>query len=60
MTDKQYLDRALDFIVNVIPEENICEELLDIPEEAKICEENCENLNRFCVLRYFKHYKKGE
>ena len=60
MTDKDYLDRALDFIVSGIPEENICEELLDIPEEAEFCSEKCENLNQFCVLRFLEHYKKEE
>lgn len=60
MTDKEYLDRALDFIVQGIPEENICEELLDIPEEADICERDCQNLDRFCVLRYLKYYNMKE
>ena len=58
MTDKEYLDKALAFIVEGIPEENICEELLDIPEEAKICEDNCQNLQKDCVKRFLNYYEE--
>ncbi len=59
MTDSQYLDKALDFIVEQEEvNDYICTELHDIPEELKVCAKDCQNLNRNCVLRFLKHYKK--
>lgn len=60
MTDSQYLEKALDFIVEQEGEnEYICEELHNIPEEFEICAYDCQNLNRNCVLRFLKHYKSN-
>ncbi len=59
MTDSQLLDKALDFIVKRERNDDyICAGLFDFPEENKICAENCEGLNRDCVLRFLKHYKQ--
>ena len=58
MTDSQYLDKALDFIVE--QEENddyICTRMLVIPEEYEICVKDCQNLNKNCVRRFLKRYK---
>ena len=62
MTDKEYLDRAIIFIVELVDGDPapICDLLTSIPEEAEICAEDCQNLDHFCVLRYLKHYKKEE
>ena len=61
ITDKELLDRAIDFIV-WREEENdyICEELHRIPEEFKLCAEDCQNLDHWCVLRFLMHYKPQE
>lgn len=60
MTDSQYLDKALDFIVEREKSDDyICSELLDIPEECEMCRKDCQNLCRNCVLRFLKYYKKG-
>lgn len=57
MTDKEYLDRACEYIAEQDGGSRICDLLHDIPNERDFCEENCENLDRFCVLRYLKYYK---
>lgn len=58
MTDSQYLDKALDFIVEQEKENDyICTRMLEIPEEYEVCVNNCQNLNRICVLRFLKRYK---
>lgn len=60
MTDSQYLDKALDFIVEREKDDDyICCALLDIPKEHEICSEDCQNLCRNCVLRFLENYKKG-
>ena len=60
MTDTQYLDKVLDFIVEREQDgDYICSELHDIPEEEEICSKDCQNLCRNCVLRFLKNYKKG-
>ena len=60
MTDSQYLDNALDFIVEREQDgDYICCALHDIPKEYKICSEDCQNLCRNCVLRFLENYKKG-
>lgn len=52
MTDSQYLDVALDFIVaREEADDYICTTLHDIPKERKICEKDCQNLDRICILR---------
>ena len=58
LSDKEYLDRAIDFIVDREEENDyICEKLHEIPEEFKICSEDCQNLDHWCILRFLKHYK---
>lgn len=60
MTDSQYLDKALDFIVEREKDDDyICCALLDIPKEHEICSEDCQNLCRNCVFRFLENYKKG-
>lgn len=57
MTDSQYLDKALDFIVEQEKENDyICTRMLEIPEEYKVCVNDCQNLGRICVLRFLKRY----
>jgi len=60
MTDSQYLDKALDFIVE--REENdiyICSVMYDIQDEKELCAKDCQGFCRNCVLRFLKYYKKG-
>lgn len=58
LSDKEYLDRAIDFIVDREEENNyICEKLHEIPDEFKVCSEDCQNLDHWCILRFLKHYK---
>ena len=58
ISDKEYLDRAIDFIVDREEENDyICEKLHEIPEEFKVCSEDCQNLDHWCILRFLKHYK---
>ena len=58
ISDKEYLDRAIDFIVDREEENDyICEKMHEIPEEFKICSEDCQNLDHWCILRFLKHYK---
>ena len=59
MTDTQYLDKALDFIVEREKSDDyICSELHEIPEECEMCRKDCQGLDRVCVLRFLKYYKK--
>lgn len=61
MTDSQYLDKALDFIVEQEKENDyICERMLEIPEEYEVCVNDCQNLNRICVLRFLKRYNNKQ
>lgn len=61
MTDTQYLDKALDFIVEILQDDDyICSELLDTQDEEDLCAKNCQGLDRECVLRFLKYYKKGD
>lgn len=61
MTDSQYLDKALDFIVEQEKENDyICTRMLEIPEEYEVCVNDCQNLNRNCVLRFLKRYKNEQ
>lgn len=58
MTDSQYLDKALDFIVEQEESNDyICTRLHEIPEEYEVCAKDCQNLDRICVLRFLKRYK---
>lgn len=57
MTDSQYLDKALDFIVEQEKENDyICTRMHEIPEEYEVCANDCQNLDRICVLRFLKRY----
>lgn len=59
MTNSQYLDKALDFIVEREERDDyICSELIDIPDETELCKD-CQGFDRICVLRFLKYYKKG-
>lgn len=61
LSQSQLLDNAIDYIYSLVQYDDwICEKLLDIPEEEKICSEGCENMNKECVLRFLKHYKNGK
>lgn len=61
MTDTQYLDKALDFIVEREQSgDYICCTLHENPEEEEICAKDCKNLCRNCVLRFLENYKKRE
>ena len=58
MTDKEYLDKALDLIVELTDANcDICERLCKMPEEDAICSEHCNNFDKNCVLRYLKYYE---
>ena len=57
MTD--YLDKALDFIVEREQDNDyICIRLNNIPAERKRCAVDCRDLNRICVLRFLKVWKR--
>lgn len=59
MTTEQLLDNAIDYIYELVEQDDwICEELLIIPEEEKICKETCDNFCKDCIIRFLKHYKK--
>jgi hypothetical protein len=60
MTDKEYLDLALEYIIDIDYTDNICETLHNIPEEMDVCARECQNLDRFCILRFLKYYKKND
>lgn len=61
MTDSQYLDKALDFIVEREERDDyICGFLQEIPKECEMCRKDCQNLCRNCVLRFLKYYTRKE
>ena len=61
MTDKEYLDKAIDYILEIDGDnDRICEKLHSIPEEFELCLKDCQNLDKFCVYRFLQHYKKEE
>ena len=61
MTNKEFFDEALDFIVEREQDNDyICDVLNDISEETDICAEKCQNLNKSCVLRFLRRRNKGE
>lgn len=58
MTDTQYLDKALDFIVErEEADDYICNVLHDTQEAEDLCSKDCHGLDRICVLRFLKYYK---
>lgn len=61
MTTKQLLDNALSYIYELTYQDSwICDKLLEIPEEEKICAAYCQDFCKDCIKRYLKHYKKEE
>lgn len=60
MSDKEYLDRAIDFIVELLEDDptTICDKLHEYPEEDSICAADCQDLDHFCIMRYLEHYGK--
>lgn len=60
MSDSEYLDKAIDFIVEREKDDDyICCALSDTPDEASFCAKDCQGVDRQCVLRFLKHYQKG-
>lgn len=58
---KELLNNAVSMLKDIYEDDDyFCTMLLDIDEEAKICEKCCDNLNEKCILRYLKHYKKEQ
>lgn len=61
LAQSQLLDNAIDYIYSLVQYDDwICVKLLDIPEEAEICDATCENISKKCILRFLKHYKNGK
>lgn len=59
MTTKQLLDNAIDYIFKLVEQEDwICTELVEIPEEEKICENTCDGLCKDCVKRYLNETRR--
>jgi hypothetical protein len=57
MTTEQLLDNAIEYIYELVEQEDwICEALLVIPEEEKICSETCDIICKDCIIRFLKHY----
>ena len=57
LSDSQYLDRALNYIVERERHDDyICEQLSYYPEDNGICKNDCQGLCKICVLRFLKHY----
>ena len=57
----EQLKNAVSMLKDVYEDDDyFCERLCEFPEENEICEKCCDNLNEKCILRYLKHYKKGE
>lgn len=55
------LDKALDFIVETQEENDyICEMMSEYDDEWNYCENNCQNLQKECVIRFLKHYEKSK
>ena len=61
MTDKELLNKALDFIVETQEQNDYICELMNEESVGDYCEKNCQNLNRQCVTMFLERiYKKGE
>ena len=61
MTDKEFFDEALDFIVEREQDNDyICDMLNNISEESDICAEGCQGFNKTCVRRFLERRKKKE
>lgn len=59
MTNNEILENALDLIIKLVGYDptDICE-VVNINNEG-YCENNCENFNRTCLLKYLEQYKKN-
>ena len=58
MTDKDMLNKALDFIVETQQDNDyICGCLHEFPSEEKYCGKNCHDLTCECVRRFLRYYK---
>ena len=57
MTSKERLEKALDLIIELVEDDpsDICE-VVGANNEG-YCENNCENFNRTCLLKYLEQYK---
>lgn len=54
------LDKALNFIVETQEDNDYIYEKMSELDEWEYCENNCQNLNKECVIRFLKHYEKSE
>ncbi len=56
----ELLQNALDLIIELVKDDpsTLCEVVDE--HYPNWCENNCENFNRDCLIKYLKHYKKGE
>lgn len=55
------LNKALDFIVETQEENDyICEKMSEYKDEWDYCWNNCQNLQKECVIRFLKHYEKSK
>lgn len=58
--ENSLLDKALDFIVEREKEDDyICVQMLE-SDEYEYCENNYQNLNKECVIRFLKHYENNQ
>ena len=55
-------DKACDLTLEIIEDDPsfICDALHQIEGEMEICEKNCTEFSRGCLLRFLKYYKKGD
>lgn len=60
MKATELLDKALDLIIKLV--EGDPSTLCEVVDERypNWCENKCKNFNRDCLMKYLKHYKKGE
>ena len=59
MTDREYLEEALEFIVKREEDNDyICEELLDDSKENVRCSDDCQGFDKFCVYRLLEIRRK--
>lgn len=55
------LDKALDFIVETQEDNDyICEKMSEFSDEWDYCCNNCQNLQKECVIRFLKHYENNQ
>lgn len=54
-------DKALDLVLEITEDDPsfICEALHSIEQEATICEKNCTEFSRGCLLRFLRYYERG-